>query len=274
MDVIGFLDLYAPIALAVFVIGVGLKFGRWFKYALTGKTFSARSKNAIDPPESRGAVESFVGVLWGPIKNYYLQANSRWAWGFVLYHIAIITVTTGYIISAFILASRVIQGDPIPNVATGAAESQAYNLTNFLAIIFGNAEPVVAEFLFGGWADAFIAITWVDVGIALLGNLSLMVTVLGRRTGAVLADLESATAGIRTSGTFQWDSFLIRATIFLIIWMEVLGRLNVAHDVVYYHAILGVTLIMLTPFTYLRHILFIPITLYYATKRRMNRTVA
>jgi len=44
--------------------------------------------------------------------------------------------------------------------------------------------------------------------------------------------------------------------------------------IVYYHAALGLTIFAVFPFTYLFHIVYAFIAVYFAVQRRKNRTIA
>ncbi len=274
MTIEEFLTIYAPIAFGLFILGTSIRLGRWIKAVLTKKKFRGRTESALDAPEPMGTFEALKAVLFGPITHFYLKANKTWARGYIFYHIAIITILSGYGISALILAYHIALGHPVPDVARGLEESYNYTIPNLLAIVFGNAEHLQAPFLFGGLASAFIGVTWIAVLSGLFGNFNLLITILRKKSGAVLSDIDEAAKGIRTHGHFSWEHLFVTLLVFSIIWTEILARLQIVPNIVYYHAALGLTIFAVFPFTYLFHIVYAFIAVYYATKRRIDRTIA
>ncbi|NTV66053.1 MAG: hypothetical protein HGA65_21305 [Oscillochloris sp.] len=269
-----FLNIYAPIAFLLFFGGLALRMGRWVKALVTHR--SMRGRNRTFPLMSRdlGMLKGASEVLAGPVRHFHNRANRTWSRGYALYHAAIITEVSGYSISALILAVRLAMGQPVPDVARHVAESFNYTPANLLAIVFGNGEELAAHFLFGSFAAAFVAITWVAVGFAVLGNLHLLFTLLSRRNAAVLGDIDAAAQGVRIKGRLTWDRLLVRLMIFSIIWTELLARLEVVPGIVFIHAGLGLALFTLFPFTYLFHMVYNVVALYYSARRRSIRAVA
>jgi len=269
-----FLSYYAPLAIGLFLLGTGLKLGRWLSALVTRKKFTGRTERALDTPSPLGAIEALKLVLLGPIRNFYLKANKTWARGYMLYHIAIVTILAGYGISALILGYHLASGNPVPDVARGLEESHSYTIPNLLAIIFGNGEHLQASFLFGSLAPAFVGLTWLAVAVGLAGNFNLLLTIVRKKSGAVVGNLDKAARGMRTSGHFSWEHLVVTLLVFGIIITELLARLELVEGMVYYHAALGLTIFAIFPFTYLFHMVYAFIAVYYATRRRMNRTVA
>jgi nitrate reductase gamma subunit len=72
----------------------------------------------------------------------------------------------------------------------------------------------------------------------------------------------------------MWDRTVVRLLIFTIIWTELFARLHLVDGIVFVHAFLGLTLLTLFPFTYLFHMVYNFLALFYATRRRMARTIA
>jgi nitrate reductase gamma subunit len=269
-----FLNIYAPIALTLFVGGLALRMGRWVKAIFAHRT--ARGRNRTFPVQHRnlGMLKGATEVLVGPVTHFHKRANSTWSRGYALYHAAIITEVSGYSLSALILFARMALGQPVPDVAAHLAESFNYTPANLLAIVFGNGEELAAHFLFGGLAPAFSAITWVAVAFAVLGNLHLLITLLRGRNSAVVADIDRASAGVRFKGRLTWDRLAVRLLIFTIIWTELLARLELVPGVVFFHAGLGLALFTLFPFTYLFHMVYNFVALYYSARRRSIHAVA
>lgn len=268
------LNFWAPIAFAVFAVGLALRLGRWGKAVLLSQTIHQRNPGFPVNYRPLGFARATKEVVAGPVTHFHRKANRTWSRGYLLYHIAIITEVTGYTLSALILLSRLAAGQSVPDVSTGAAVSSNTALSNLLAIVFGNGERLQADFLFGGFAPYFIAITWVAVGFAVVGNLHLVYTLLRRRNAAVLADIDRAAEGVRIKGRLTWDRLTVRLLIFTIIWTELLARLDAVPGIVYVHAALGLALFTLFPFTYLFHMVYNFVAVYYAARRRAIRAVA
>lgn len=268
------LNVLAPIAFTIFFVGIGLRLGRWFSVATSPQRYRGVAQNFYGAPPRMGMLAALKAVLVDPIKHFYMKGNKTWGRGYILYHIAIVTEVTGYTLSALILLVRMIGGAGVPDVARHLEHSQNYAPANLLAIVFGNGEHLQAEFLFGSFAPIFVSVTWVAVGFAVIGNLHLLITVLRRRSAAVLNDLDDAAKGIRIKGRLPWDRLAIRILIFSIIWTELLARLEFIPGIVFVHATLGLILFTLFPFTYLFHILYNFLAVFYATRRRMTRSIA
>ena len=269
-----FLNFWAPIAFAISAVGVALRLSRWGKAILMSKYIHRRNPSFPVNYRPLGYARAAKDVVAGPVTHFHRKANRTWSRGYLLYHIAIITEVTGYTISAFILLSRMAAGQSVPDVSTGAAASSNVAPSNLLAIVFGNGEHLQADFLFGGFAPYFIALTWVAVCFAVVGNLHLLYTLLRRRNGAVLADIDDAARGVRLRGRRTWDRLVVRFLIFTIIWTELLARLDAVPGIVYLHAALGLALFTLFPFTYLFHMVYNFFAVYYAARRRAARAIA
>jgi nitrate reductase gamma subunit len=270
-----FLNIFAPIALAIFAVGLGLRLGRWAK-AVVARRSTVHRRNSAFPVNYKTL--SLVGgakdVVSGPVAHFHRNANRTWSRGYLLYHIAIITEVVGYTLAAIILFARVAVGQTVPDIALHAEGSTNYDPANLMAIVFGNGEPLSANYLFGGFGPYFIGITWVAVGFAVAGNLHLMYTLLRRRNAAVVADIDPAARGVRIRGRMSWDRLAVRLLIFTIIWTELLARLDAVSGIVFVHAALGLALFTLFPFTYLFHMVYNVVALYYSARRRAVRAVA
>jgi hypothetical protein len=274
MQVKELLNLYAYFTLVAVGVSLAVKFGRLAALALRNRIFHLRPVPTGNVPVSQTVWRAARQALCIPIKQFHSKANKTWTRGYAFYHIAIITLMLGYAFSAVLLAGKAFRGSPVPDIKSGAASPESYTPANFLAIIFGNAELVQRHFLFGMYASVFLVVTWCEVACAVFGNCCLMVTLLGGRCGAVRGDLDESSQGLRTRGEFSWQHFVVRFLIFSIIIMEILNRLDLAPRLVYLHAAAGLTLILLMPFLYLRHILFVPLALYLAVIKRRQGIVA
>lgn len=268
------LNIIAPIAITVFVVGVGLRLGRFVMALLTKRRFRGISPTFESPPPRLGFWQSLTAVLFGPYQHFYRRANPVWGRGYLAYHVAIITEVIGYSISALIVFANILLGRPIPDVSLHLEHSFNYTPANLLAIIFGNGEELQSRFLFGDFAPYFVGITWVAVIFAVIGNLHLMMVLLRRWSGAVVNDSDPPAHRIRTPGRRPFDRVLIRTIIFCIIWTELLARLQLVPGIVYVHSLLGLALFTLLPFTYLFHMVYNFLAVFYATRRRMARTIA
>lgn len=269
-----FLNTYAPIAFMIFAVGIALRLGRWAKAVAMRRNVHRRNPSFPVNYQRLSLLRGAIDVVTGPVTHFHRNANRTWSRGFVLYHIAIITEVIGYTFSALILFVRIAVGQPVPDVALHAEQSANHDPANLLAIVFGNGESLSADFLFGGFGPYFIGITWVAVGFAVLGNLYLLYTLLRRRNAAVLGDIDKASEGIRIKGRLTWDRLAVRLLIFTIIWTELLARLDAVPGIVFVHAALGLALFTLFPFTYLFHMVYNIIALYYSARRRAIRAVA
>ena len=165
-------------------------------------------------------------------------------------------------------------GFPVPDVNLGVSVSQNFSYSNIIAIIAGNGEPLQSEFLFGSLAGTFRAVTWVVVVSALLGNSLILFTHLLGRGGAIVRDLDKAARNVRTKGMFKPSHLLVTFLVYSIIWTEILSRLDIVSGMVYLHAVIGVTLVLLLPYTYLFHMLYFPVSVYYSARRWRERYIA
>lgn len=269
-----FLNVYAPIALTIFAVGVTLRVGRWLKALVIYPSHRGRNRTFPVTTPDLGLIRGAKEVLVGPVAHFHARSNKPWSRGYALYHTAIITESTGYALATFILLPRVLMGQPVPDVAHHLEHSFNYSPANLLAIIFGSGEKFAAQALFGSFAPIIMTVTWVAVMFAVVGNLHLLYTLLRRRNGAVVTDIDAASSGTRTKGRLTWDRLTVRLIIFTIIWTALLSRLEIVPGIVFVHAALGVTLLALFPFTYLFHMLFNFVALYYAARRRSIRAIA
>ncbi len=269
-----FLDAYAPFAIAVALLGVFYKGGLHAVRMFTRGRRPGRAPNAIDNPGRLTWVQAVRKVFVFPTERFSMRANPVFALGAVLYHVGIVSIAAGYGLSLVLLVARVFAGDPVPDVLTGAEASQNLSPSNLFAIVFGNAEPLQASFLFGWGAEAFREITWVVVACALVGNTLLLLTHLRGRGGAILKDLDPAARDLRIRGKYAASHLVVTALVYAIIWTEILARLQVAPGIVYLHATLGATMILVLPYTYLFHMIYGPIGVLYAARRWRERTIA
>ncbi len=269
-----FLNIFAPIAFAIFLVGMTLRVGRWFSAVISPRRIRGLTPTFLDAPPTMGPFAALKAVLVDPITHFYSKANRTWSRGYAFYHIAIVTEVTGYSLAALILFANILLGRQVPDVAHHLETSYNYSPANLLAIIFGNGEQLQAQFLFGNFAGVFISVTWVAVACAVIGNLHLLYTLLRGRNGAVVDDIDAAAHGIRLKGRITWDRVLVRLLIFTIIWTELFARLHLIPNIVFFHAALGLALFTLFPFTYLFHMVYNFIALFYSVRRRMIRTVA
>ncbi len=268
------LNVYAPLALLLSFLGVAYKASLHLARVFTRRRFHGQAPNAVDAPPRLGFLTAVSRVLVFPTKRFSLRSNPVFALGAVFYHVGIVTISAGYAASVAILGYHLFAGHPIPDVSTGAAASDNLSISNLFAIIFGNAEPLQSRFLFGPLARAFVVSTSLVVVSALVGNTLLLLTHLRGRSGAVLGDLDPAAKGLRVRGMFKPSHLAVTALVYAIIWTELLARLDVVHGMVYVHAMLGATLILVFPYTYLFHMLYGFVGVYYAARRWQARYIA
>ncbi|NJP07850.1 MAG: hypothetical protein HC837_20635 [Chloroflexaceae bacterium] len=271
-----FINLVAPFAIAVFLLGMSLRLGRWCMAVIRPHRSRGITRQfESGPPAQRISwLAALKMVLVNPMTHFSGRANATWSRGYVLYHMAIVTEVIGYSLAGCLVLFHVLMHHPVPDVATHTAESYNYSASNLLAIIFGNGEHLQSAFLFGPLAPIFVSVTWVAVLCAVAGNMHLLYTAIRKRNGAILAGIDPAAAHVRTRGWLMWDRIGVRLIIFSIIWTELFARLEVFEGIVFVHAFLGLVLLTLLPFTYLFHIVYNFLAIFYATLRRKHRAIA
>lgn len=216
---------------------------------------------AIDKPAHQPLLKT-VGVFFHrPYKEFHRKTRSLWSIGYMLYHFGVVFVLLGYIISAFLLASKLLNPDLIPVVCLDCSPVSSLEPVNMLSVIFGNAEPQSAQFLFGNYARLFITLSWFEVIIAALGNLLLI--------GNVLFPLWK-----RQVKQKFYQRIVIRSLIGLIIWSEIAGRLFHMPEILQIHIILGLILLLVLPVFYVNHIVLFPFTMLTNLRRLRHGAVA
>jgi hypothetical protein len=270
------LNVYTLIAVVVFVGGLSLHLGRWFLSATLKRRYRGVTKKFEGGPDRVGFFAGVKEVLLSPITHFYRRANPSWNRGYMLYHIAIVIKAVGYALATVVVLPHMLLGHTIPDVAMHASESYNYSPGNVAAIIFGSGEELQAHFLFGDvLGTGFMWLTAFALVLAVVGNLHMVYTMLRNRgASAILNDIDTAARGIRKTGTPKWDRVAVRLIIFAIIWVDVVSRLHLVENIVFVHAALGVTLLLIFPFTYLFHMVYNVLALVYSARRRMARTVA
>jgi nitrate reductase gamma subunit len=266
-------DMYAPLAILVAMLGfvyrVGLHMAR-----LSRPHSPGMATNLLDAPPRLSWLTAIWNALSFPVTRFNVRANPILVTGVIFYHIGIITIAAGYALSVLLLAWYVALGYPVPDISTGAAVSNNLSYSNIFAIIFGCGEPLQAEFLFGPLATVFRLGTWAAVACAISGNTLILLTHLLGRGGAILKDLDSAAKGVRRKGMLKPSHLLVTCIVYSVIWTEILSRLEVVPGIVYLHSILGATLILLLPYTYLFHMVYFPVSVFYAARRWRERCIA
>jgi nitrate reductase gamma subunit len=273
-NIIVFLDQYAFIALVISAVGIIYKVALHFIRLVTHPPILKPYRNiAVDGIKPRGIWESIFKFFATPTKRAS-KGNPIFALGAVMYHIGIITVSTGYAISLLILLYHIMNGNPIPDISNGSPQSYNYSLSNIFAIIFGNGEWLQAKFLFGSFAEFFVYFTWIIVISAFIGNSLLMIVHIFGLSGAIIKDIDPAATGVRRKGRFKFSHLLFTTLVYAIIWTEILARLEIFHGMVYIHSILGATMIMIFPYSYLFHMFYAPVAVYYGARRWRYRYIA
>jgi hypothetical protein len=117
MMIIDVLNIVAPVALAVFLIGVGVRMGRFALALVTRRRFRGVTPTFERAPRRLGFFEALHAVLFGPYRHFYRRANPTWGRGYLFYHVAIITEVIGYTLSAIIVFAHILFGRPVPDVA-------------------------------------------------------------------------------------------------------------------------------------------------------------
>jgi hypothetical protein len=271
---IGFLNIYAPIAFVVAGAGVAYKVLSHLVRVLTRHHRRPVRTRAADAPPKLSFFAAARRVIMFPTTRFSFRANPVFVMGAVLYHIGIITISAGYGVSVALLGYHLLAGHPIPDISAGVSQADNHSISNLLAIIFGNGEPLPSAFLFGPLATLFTNVTWAVVVSALAGNTLLLYTHVRGRGGAIVRDLDPAAKGLRVKGMYKTSHLAVTAGVYAIIWTEILARLEVFPGMVYLHAILGTTLILIFPYTYLFHMLYGFVGIYYSARRYQERYIA
>lgn len=267
------LALYARTAIAIFVIASSYKVLRHLGLAATRSRPMGGPTTVLDAEPMLSWTESIKRVLIHPILKFPRHTNPVWTWGISLYHIGIFMTVAGYATTAVILMSHLAAGNPVPDFLTGELTDDC-TLVNFMTLIFANGEGEVAAFLFGDLGPLFSTLTWVDVACAATGNLLMIAVRLGKLSGAVTNDLDEVTKGLRVSGQRRPINLVVTFVITGIIVTEILARLELVHGIASLHVVLGCTLMLLFPFSYLWHIGYVWIALAYAAGRRRKLALA
>ncbi len=268
------LDVYAPIAVSIFVLATGYKVLRHAGLVVSRRRPSGPTPNQLDPEPMLSWPEAIKRVLFHPISKFPRRSNPVWTWGMSLYHFGIFTTVLGYTLTGLILIARRAAGDPVPDALTGALGTHNYSIVNLVTLIFANGEPAVSRYLFGSFGGTFVAVTWFDVLCAATGNLLMIGVRIAKLSGAITRDLDPVTKGVRVSGRRSPVSAVVTVVITGIIWTEILARLELVPGIVGVHALLGLTMMMLFPFSYLWHMAYVWVALAYAARRRRRLALA
>jgi len=277
MDLVSFLNNYGIVAIGIMVVGVSYRTLRHLFLIITKGRPKGRTMDTPDNPHFYGFGESVRRTFFTfPAKKFGMQSNKLYTYGLILYHVDIISITIGYIVSTVIVGSDVLAGNLIPDISMGLAESTNYSVGNILTIVFGNAGHLQSAYLFGDKAQLFVDVTWGAIFFAVLGNTSILLARITQNGGgSIVSDLDPAAKGIRVGGIKNKSHILVTLTLTAIIWSEILSRTgaSAASELEYLHAILGATILMIAPFTYLFHIFYIPVYLYYGARRWQKRFI-
>lgn len=268
------LQVYAPIAFAVFSLGLVYNVARHITLSITRRRPHGVTASAIDPPPKLSWVEAFKRALFHPISRFPRKSNPIWTWGFSLYHVGILLTLGAYVTAAVILAPHLLRGDPVPDVALGLESSQNYSIANLMSLIFAVGEPMVAKYLFGDAAQTVIRVTWIEVLFAASGNLLLLLVRLYSLNGAMTHELDAPVRARRVSGRRPKLNSVVTVIITGIVWTEIFARLEIIPQIVLVHSLLGATLLLLFPFSYLFHMMYVWVALFYAASRRRSGALA
>jgi|GEM_PF-525591 len=277
MDIVTFLNTYGTAAIGIMIVGAAYRILRHLYLVITKRRPKGRTLNTPDNPEfysfGRGVRNTFFNF---PAKRFGMNSNKLYTYGLILYHVDIISITIGYIISTVIVLSDVMAGNQIPDIAGNMALSSNYTVGNILTIVFGNAGALQSNYLFGSAGQTFVNVTWVAIFFAVLGNTAILLARLTQNGGgSVVSDIDPAAKGVRVGGIKNKNHIIVTLMLTAIIWSEILSRTGVsgASSLEFYHAILGATLLMIAPYTYLFHIFYVPVYLFYGARRWQKRFV-
>jgi nitrate reductase gamma subunit len=277
MDIVTFLNSYGTVAIGIMVVGAGYRIVRHLYLIVAKGRPIGRTVNTPDNPEFYSFGQSVRNTFFNfPAKRFGMNSNKLYTYGLILYHIDIISITIGYIISGVIVLTDVFAGNQIPDISTGLAQSTNYSVGNILTIVFGNAGSLQSTYLFGNSAQTFVNVTWVAIFFAVLGNTAVLLARLTQNGGgSVVSDIDPAAKGVRVGGIKNKSHIFVTLTLTAIIWSEILSRTGVsgASSLEFYHALLGATILMIAPFTYLFHIFYVPVYLFYGARRWQKRYI-
>jgi len=213
-------------------------------------------------------------LLLGPSVNFHYRTSRVWTLGCAFYHIAIILTVAGYVVSTAIMLGSIASGVPIPDFHGQMQGETSPAISNILEKNFGNAEPFPSQFLFGSFAPYFQAIAWIDLPLAVIGNGCLLYAILRQRADNVRYHLVDGLNALRLEGRFFGQRLGVRLLILSIILTEFIGRTGWIPDIAYYHAVLALILVAALPYTYLSHILLIPLVAWSAIRRHRRNAIA
>lgn len=272
MSIIEFFNCYCYFATGLCLLGlsdkfIGLLYYKWPVYADS-------SVRLIGAPRKKSFGFIAKKILYNPASHFHYKSSRLWTFGYITYHSAILLVVGSYLFSVIVIFQNKFHGLPLPDFLKHVTSGSGYSISNVAVFIFGNAEPFASRFLYGDYSWIFNAIAWIDLPLALTGNLSLLYVVISRRSGATCHDLDHAACDLRIKGVFSGQRLVIRIIILSIIITEFLGRFESISYIAYFHAFLGFSLIAVFPFTYLVHVPFIPFIECFAFIRRRRNAIA
>jgi len=277
MDIVTFLNTYGTAAIGIMVVGTGYRMLRHLYLIVSKRRPKGRTMNTPDNPNFYSFGQSVRNTFFNfPAKRFGMNSNKLYTYGLILYHIDIISITIGYIVSGVIVLNDVFAGNQIPDISAGMAQSANYTVGNLLTIIFGNAGALQSTYLFGNYGQIFVDVTWVAIFFAVLGNTAvLLARITQNGGGSIVSDVDPAAKGVRVGGIRNKSHIFVTLMLTAIIWSEILSRTGVsgAPSLEYFHAILGATLLMIAPFTYLFHMFYVPVYLFYGARRWQKRYI-
>lgn len=233
-----------------------------------------RNGSASGTPPARGWFQALRQFAVDPCLHFHRRTNRLWSHGYIFYHIGLFTILAGYAVTILILAVKLLSGAALPNLTPAAGPQAALAPANILALTFGNAESAQRRFLFGSFAPLFLGVTWVGLSSALYGQVCQLGAQLLFGQGAMRRGPDPVSRDLRRDGRFSGQHLLVTSIVFSIVVTEILARLQIVSDIVYYHAALGLTLLILLPHTYLAHIFIAPLALVNGLRRRRFWTTA
>lgn len=225
----------------------------------------------LDAAVPRSTFATFKAIFLNPLRHFHVRAHPLWTLGYGCYHLAIFTVVLTYGACVLALLVRRAEGCSFPVVETAP---NAVGLVRCLLLIFGSGETRVAQFLFGRGHFVLSSIGWWELGLATVGNCALTWAWIRHGMGALTRDLDETCRQIRIGGARVASQIAVRALVFSIIQTEWLGRLDLCHYATQLHTVLGLTLLLISPFCYLAHLYLAPFAVLAAWRRHRLRITA
>jgi hypothetical protein len=246
------LSVYAWFSCSSFVASALLSWGRGLSRYFRRGVPSQWRTYLRDAPRPNPAITTGKAVLLRPLQRFHFVTRRAWSVGYFCYHTALLSVLTVYGWCAVAVLVRSMQSVPLPSYTGLPADG----FGRVVSLILGSGDPALGAYLFGSYRHLFRAFGWCELGVAMTGNVALLIgwfSEIPRRKPSHL---------------------LVRTLIFAIIQTEWLGRLQLVNWATGLHTVLGLTLLLMAPYCYLAHIYLAPLVMISAWRRHRRGSTA